>query len=101
LPTGFSYPALDQIGTGGRNGGRGPAYFNTDMSLMKNFTIWESLILQFRFDAFNGFNNINLNFNQDGSAPIDQGPQYISSMAPGANGVGSPRQLQFSFRLQF
>ncbi len=101
LPTGFSYPALDQIGNGGRNGGHGPAYFNTDMSLMKNFPIWETMLLQFRFDAFNGFNNINLNFNQDGSAPIDQGPQYISSMAPGANGVGSPRQLQFSFRLEF
>lgn len=101
LPTGFSYPALDQIGNAGRNDASGPHYFNTDMSLMKNFTLHESWLLQFRFDAFNGFNNINLNFNQDGSAPIDVGSQYISSMAPGPNGVGAPRQLQFSFRLQF
>jgi len=97
LPTGFSYPALDQIGSAGRNDAWGPHLFNTDMSLQKNFPIHESLFLQFRFDAYNLFNNINLNFNSDGSAPVDQGPQYISSMAPGTN----PRQLQFSFRLQF
>jgi hypothetical protein len=97
LPTGFTYPALDQIGNAGRNDSWGPRYFNTDMSLQKNFQIHESLLAQFRIDAYNGFNHINLNFNSDGSAPIDQGPQYISSMAPGTN----PRQLQFSLRLQF
>jgi hypothetical protein len=67
------------------------------MSLQKNFQIFERLLAQFRIDAYNGFNNINLNFNSDGNAPIDQGPQFISSMAPGTN----PRQLQFSLRLQF
>jgi outer membrane receptor protein involved in Fe transport len=97
LPSGFSDPGLDQIGTGGRNGGRGPHFFNTDMSLQKNFPIYETLLGQFRVDAYNAFNNINLNFNGDGSAPIDQGPQYISGMAPGT----SPRQLQFSLRLIF
>jgi len=101
LPIGFSYPGLDQIGDAGRNDAWGPHYFSTDMSLQKNFPIYESVLLQFRFDAYNVFNDINLNFNQDGSAPIDQGPQYISSMAPGQGGVGNPRQLQFSFRVQF
>ena len=101
LPSGFTCPGLDQIGNAGRNDAKGPHYFSTDMSLMKNFKIWESVQGQFRFDAYNAFNDINLNFNGDGSAAIDEGPQYISSMAPGANGIGSPRQLQFSFRLLF
>jgi outer membrane receptor protein involved in Fe transport len=101
-PTGFSNPALDTIGNAGRNDAWGPHYFNTDMSLQKNFQIHESLLAQFRVDAYNAFNNINLNFNADGSAPIDQGPQYIGSMAPGTrNASGDPRQLQFSLRLQF
>jgi hypothetical protein len=94
LPAGFTDPALDQIGNAGRNDKFGPHYFNTDMSLQKNFPIHESLLAQFRIDAYNGFNHINL-ANPGGA--IDQGPQYISGMAPGSN----PRQLQFSLRLQF
>jgi len=101
LPPGFTYPGLDQIGTSGRNSAYGPHFFNTDLSLQKNFPIHESVAAQFRVDAYNAFNNINLAFNTDGSAPIDQGPQYITSMAPGINPSGNPRQLQFSFRILF
>ena len=97
LPPGFAYPTLDHIGNAGRNNAWGPHFFNTDMSLQKNIPIHESIQAQFRFDAYNAFNNINLNFNSDGNAPIDQGPQYITGMAPGTN----PRQLQFSFRILF
>ncbi len=97
LPAGFTSPALDTIGNAGRNDAWGPHYFNVDMSLQKNFQIYETLLAQFRVDAYNGFNNINLNFNSDGSAPINEGDQFITSMAPGTN----PRQLQFSLRLQF
>jgi hypothetical protein len=101
LPGGFTCPGLDQIGNAGRNNAWGPHYFSTDMSLMKNFKLYETVTGQFRFDAYNALNDINLNFNQDGSAPIDEGEQFITSMAPGANGIGSPRQLQFSFRVLF
>lgn len=94
LPTGFSYPTLDHIGSAGRNNKFGPSFFNVDMSLQKNFPIYETLLAQFRFDAYNVINKINL-ANPGGG--IDQGPQYISGMAPGAN----PRQLQFSLRLLF
>jgi len=94
LPVGFSYPGLDQIGNSGRNNKFGPSFYNMDLSLQKNFPIWESLFLQFRFDAFNAFNIINPG---NPSGTLDQGPQYITGMAPGDN----PRLLQFSFRLQF
>ncbi len=92
---GFSATALDMIGTAGRNDIFGPSYFNTDLSLQKNFPIHESLFAQFRVDAYNAFNHINPT-NPSGS--IDQGPQTISGVAPAQFPT---RQLQFSVRLQF
>jgi hypothetical protein len=96
LGTTFTAPGLDQIGTIGRNSVFGPHFFNTDLSLHKNFPIKEYATLQFRFDAFNVFNHINFgtpsgNIEQPGS--INQGP--------GVDGTSNPRQLQFAFRVQF
>src|SRR5208282_3915336 len=42
-----------------RNSIRGPAYFQWDMSGMKNFPITEKLKLQFRADIFNILNHPN------------------------------------------
>ena len=47
------------IGTVGRNSLRGPAFFQWDMSAMKNFAITEGLKLQFRADIFNILNHPN------------------------------------------
>jgi hypothetical protein len=96
LGTTFTAPALDQIGTVGRNSVFGPHFFNTDASLQKNFPIHEIASVQFRVDAFNVFNHINFgnpggNIEQPGS--ISQGP--------GVDGTPNPRQLQFSVRVQF
>ncbi|MHB1700091.1 MAG: TonB-dependent receptor domain-containing protein [Acidobacteriaceae bacterium] len=90
---GFSCPALDQIGTVGRNSNFGPQFFNTDMALQKNFPIKENIMAQLRMDAFNAFNHINA-ANPGGNIESDG---TISGQAPGA----SARQLQFSARLQF
>ena len=38
----------------------GPSFFNSDMSLFKNFAITERFGAQFRFEAFNVFNHVNL-----------------------------------------
>src|SRR5262249_53702336 len=64
----FSAPALGQRGNLGRNTFRGPRYFNVDMSLIKTFRIpWftgsgpsRQADLQFRIEAFNLFNTLNL-----------------------------------------
>lgn len=56
---------------------KGPAFFNSDLSLFKNFKIGERQKLQFRFSGYNflnhplttfvnGDNNLNLNFNAAG-----------------------------------
>ncbi len=92
----FTAPGLDQIGNSGRNSVYGPHFFNGDLSLQKNFPIKESLVAQFRIDAFNGFNHINFanpsgNIESDGS---------ITSGA-GVGGSSNPRQLQLAARFQF
>jgi hypothetical protein len=96
--SGFSGTALDQIGTAGRNNIWGPSFFNTDLALQKNFPIWETVVGQFRMDAYNVFNIINPGFGGGAATtPIDSGDQFITGMAPGSN----PRLLQFSLRVNF
>ncbi len=54
----------------------GPAFFNSDLGMFKNFNITESKKLQFRFNAYNFLNhplwsfngsNLNLGFNPNGT----------------------------------
>jgi len=45
------------FGNSGRNLIQGPPGFNTDTSLMKNWTILERYQLQFRFELYNAFNH--------------------------------------------
>lgn len=59
VPTGLVAPGT--YGNSGRGLISGPAFFNTDMSLLKNFALVERLKLQFRAEAFNVFNEVNFN----------------------------------------
>ncbi|HZU08273.1 MAG TPA: TonB-dependent receptor, partial [Pseudacidobacterium sp.] len=94
----FTAPGLDQIGNMGRNSVFGPHFFNADLSMQKNFPIYESLLAQFRVDAFNGFNHINAG--NPSQTNIDGGP-FVITGEPALNVYTNPRQLQFSLRLQF
>lgn len=91
----FTDPGLDNIGNGGRNNAWGPRLFNSDMSVMKNFTI-SRFTLQLRADAFNAFNHINFG-NPSGNI---QNYGAITS-GPGPNGTANPRQMEFTARLEF
>jgi hypothetical protein len=91
--SGFTCAGLDQIGNSGRNSNFGPGFFNMDWAVQKNFPIKESVFLQFRMDAFNAFNIVSSN-NPGGNI---ESAGIINGYAPGA----SPRNLQFSFRIQF
>lgn len=61
LKPGFDgiYGDPSTIGTVGRNSLRGPAYFQWDLSGMKNFPITERVKMQFRADIFNILNHPN------------------------------------------
>ena len=101
---GFTCPALDQIGNGGRNNAYGPGLWNVDAALQKDFPIHENLFAQFRVDFFNLFNHINPGNPNTGNVDATQGG-FITSGQPGnaegPPGTSSPRQLQFSARIQF
>ena len=92
----FSAPALDTIGSIGRNTVFGPHFFNTDISVQKNFTIHEHISFQLRADGFNAFNHINWG-TPDGT--LENGGDITCGAAP--NCSASPRQMQFSGRVQF
>ena len=92
----FTRPALDQIGNVGKNTVFGPHFFNTDLSIQKNFSIREKTQLQLRADGFNAFNHINWG---TPNGNIDQGGTITSGPFP--NSSSNPRQLQFSGRVQF
>jgi len=105
---GFTCPGLDEIGNAGRNDAFGPKFFNTDLSLQKNFPIHESLFAQFRVDAFNAFNIVSAgnpgggggatsSIETDGFINSGSGSNQFPGYAPGAQ----PRQLSFELRLQF
>ena len=95
----FTRPDIGQFGTVGRNNYFGPSFFADDLSLLKNVPIHESIVGQFRIDAFNGFNHI---------PPGNPNGTCIDCAAAGSNGVitgmglgALPRQLQFAVTIQF
>jgi hypothetical protein len=53
----FSLPALGTFGDAGNSLIRGPGFFNTDLSFSKRTAIREKIMLQFRAEFFNMFNN--------------------------------------------
>jgi len=74
-PNCFSFPKnVGQNGPSVLPAIYGPAFFNSDLGMFKNFNISESKKLQFRFNAYNflnhplwSFNGNNLNLGFDGS----------------------------------
>ena len=95
----FVNPGLDKIGNVGLNTYRGPKFFSEDIAITKAFTVWESMVIKFRMDAFNAFNHINPG-NPGGNI---ESPGTITSEANGCfpNGSCGPRQLEFSLRAQY
>jgi outer membrane receptor protein involved in Fe transport len=88
----FPIPAPGANGTLGRNTFRGPGFVEVDTSLDKRFAITERVHLQFRVDAFNVLNHVNLN-----SPVVD-----LSSTSFGrSTSALSPRQFQLALRLEF
>jgi hypothetical protein len=88
----FQPNALGTFGTVGRNTIRGPGLASVDLGLVKSFQIRESMAAQFRFEMFNAFNRVNLNF-PNGAQNNVQFMRITSAQ--------DPRILQFALRFQF
>jgi hypothetical protein len=56
----YAVPTLYTYGTTPRNSLRGPAYWNLDGSIFRQFPIGESRRFEFRAEAFNLLNNVDL-----------------------------------------
>lgn len=78
----------------------GPAFFNTDASLIKNNRITEHLKAQFRAEILNAFNQVRLD--QPGNNIGDPGTSGISTTAGlAADGTPGMRQIQLALKLVF
>ena len=88
-------PAIGTLGNAGRNTLLGPGWFNTDASFFKNFALTEKLKGQFRAEAFNFFNHVNLG-NPDGCVVCGNAGR-IFNLAPNA----IMRHWQFGLRFEF
>jgi hypothetical protein len=70
----------------------GPGYWNTDLSLARNFRILQSVSLQIRWDALNALNRVNYN------NPITA---VNNSQFGEITGAGQMRQQQLSVKFTF
>ena len=103
----WARPCAGTLGNSGPMFLNGPRSFTTDATVMKNFSLTERFVLQFRMDAFNLFNHRVLGFNANqGNTCID----CMSSTGQLQNNAGlvtdidantMMRALQFALRLQF
>ncbi len=100
-PAAFSVPALapgqtfaHMFGDAGRGTLRGPAQYNVDASLFKNFPIKEAFNLQFRAEVFNLFNTPEFGIP---AATVD-----VTGVAGSITStINSSRQIQLALKLNF
>jgi hypothetical protein len=91
-PNAFARTAPLKFGTSGRTIISGPAWWNVDLSVFKNFSVTERTQLQFRAEAFNAFNHVQFN-------PPDM--NVISPNFGTVQNAQRPRVMQFALRLTF
>ena len=100
-PLAFSVPANGTWGNAGRNLARGPKFWQTDLSLVKNFRVTERIGVDFRVDAFNAFNRAQFG-DPVGDFSSPSFGQITTTVNNGAaTGSGTAREFQFSLRAKF
>ncbi len=88
------YPSNFGFGNLGRNILRGPYQKRFDFGLSKNTPITERVGLEFRWDVFNLFNNVNF-------ANPASDLQDVTDFGQITNTIGGPRVMQFGLKLKF
>lgn len=91
----WGQPALDTFGNVGRNGYRGPKFFNIDASLFKDFSITERYKAQLQFQFFNILNHVN--FDLPNTGVDDAGGGSIHNIAYGS----TMRQFTIGAKISF
>jgi hypothetical protein len=89
-------PAYGTLGNSGRNPFRGPAFYNVDLTLAKNWNVGERYSAQLRVEAFNLFNTPSYDPpSGDPTAGFGGRFGFTNSMA------ASPRRMQFGLKIGF
>jgi hypothetical protein len=91
-PAAFAANQIGRFGNSGRNILYGPGQWQTDLGLLKNFALHESLRLQIRGELFNAFNRVNL------GAPTSL---LISPIFGAISSAGDGRIVQFGLKLNW
>lgn len=96
----FSVPVRGTWGDAGRNILRGPGLLQVDLALQKRFTIAGSRNVEFRWEAFNAINRLNL---ANPATNISTAATFgrITEPLNRGYGTGTARQMQFMFRFNF
>ncbi len=97
----FAAPAEPgTFGSSGANSLLGPGYFQVDLSLSRKFVLHESHTLEFRADAFNIENRVNLSIPVTTLNSSNFGRVTSDITAPGS-ASGDPRIMQLSLKYAF
>ena len=94
-----SFAAANRFGTLGRNVVIGPAFHNTDLSLVKTLTVAQRYRLQLRADVFDVFNHAN--FGPPGNVVGTPTFGKITRTRLPTGEAGSSRQIQLAMKLSF
>jgi hypothetical protein len=98
----FTDPGKGNLGNIGHDSFRGPSGFYSDLSLTKDFPIFERLKLQFRMDAFNVFNHPVYAFSgNNGANPCIDCQGGTNGKITDIEGGTTMRELQFALRITF
>ena len=111
-PSAFAVPPPKQFGTAGRNGLRGPAFAEFDLSLGKSFQVTEGTKITFGAEAYNLLNHPNFGVPSNTQSPLSLGGNgdavFKDARGDVADNVGrifttvsSARQIQLDARFTF
>jgi hypothetical protein len=102
-PAAFSVPANGTWGNLPRNAVVAPGIWQIDSSMEKRFPVSERLAIRFRADIFNLLNRAQIGKpNTKWTGPTNTNFGIITApYTTAAVGTGTPRQMQFSLRLEF
>ncbi len=92
----WALPAPGTFGNARLNSLRGPRFWQADVSLIKKVFVGEQTSVEFRAEAFNLFNHVNL-ANPNSCVDCGASDARIFGTAPGAQ----PRQWQFGLKIAF
>ncbi|HET7101800.1 MAG TPA: hypothetical protein VFJ52_11670, partial [Terriglobia bacterium] len=91
-PSNIIYSLLGRYGQSGRGILSGPAFSNTDFSILKDFAYRERYKVQFRAEMFNVFNQVNFN---DPDTTVEDGIGTFGTI----QGANSGRVIQLALKV--